>query len=98
MAGKRNPFACVLAVIAAIAALAGTAAAEFTGKASLLPPGTELGEEAFDQPREVFRSESSGGRKSYLVNLGDVAFGSPLICMARPTIFASLAKAPFQSP
>jgi cytochrome c peroxidase len=79
MAGKRNPFACVLAVIAAIAALAGTAAAEFTGRASLLPPGTELGEEAFDQPREVFRSESSGGRKSYLVNLGDVAFSSPLI-------------------
>jgi cytochrome c peroxidase len=79
MAGKRNPFACVLAAIAAIAALAGTAAAEFTGKAGLLPPGTELGEEAFDQPREVFRSESSGGRKSYLVNLGDVAFSSPLI-------------------
>jgi cytochrome c peroxidase len=79
MAGKRKPFACVLAAIAAIAALAGTAAAEFTGKANLLPPGTELGEEAFDQPREVFRSESSGGRKSYLVNLGDVAFSSPLI-------------------
>jgi len=79
MAGKRNPFAWVLALIAASAALAGIAAAEFTGNASLLPAGTELGEEAFDQPREVFRSESSGGRKSYLVNLGDVAFSSPLI-------------------
>lgn len=76
---KRNAFGAVLAVTAAIAALAGTAAAEFTGNASLLPAGTELGEEAFDQPREVFRSEGSGGRKSHLVNLGDVAFSSPLI-------------------
>jgi cytochrome c peroxidase len=79
MAVKRNPFASVLTLVAAIAAFAGTAAAEFTGNASLLPAGTELGEEAFEQPREVFRSESSGGRKSYLVNLGDVAFSSPLI-------------------
>jgi cytochrome c peroxidase len=79
MTGKRNPFARALTLVAAIAAFAGTAAAEFTGNASLLPAGTELGEEAFEQPREVFRSESSGGRKSYLVNLGDVAFTSPLI-------------------
>jgi hypothetical protein len=79
MAGKRNPFASSLTLVAAIAAFAGTAAAEFTGNASLLPAGTELGEEAYEQPREVFRSESSGGRKSYLVNLGDVAFSSPLI-------------------
>ena len=49
------------------------------GNASLLSSRyTELGEEAFDQPREIFRSESSGGRKSYLVTLGDVAFSSPL--------------------
>ena len=79
MTGKRNPFGTMLALAAAAAALAGTASAEFTGNASLLPAGTELGDEALDQPREVFRSESSGGRKSYLVNLGDVAFNSPLI-------------------
>ena len=29
--------------------------------------------------REVFKSEAIGGAKSYLVNLGDLAFGSPTI-------------------
>jgi hypothetical protein len=78
MAGKRNPFGTAFAVLAASAALVGTALAEFSGNASVLPAGTELGEEAFDQPREVFRSESSGGHKSYLVILGDAAFSSSL--------------------
>src|SRR3984957_19931178 len=79
MARKRKPLGAALAVLSVSAAPSGTAIADFGGNASLLPAGTELGEEAFDQPREVFRSESSGGRKSYLVNLGDVAFTSPLI-------------------
>jgi hypothetical protein len=80
MAGKRKhiPPGIALAVLALTVALAGSALAEFSGSASLLPAGTELGEEAYDQPREMFRSESSGGHKSYLVNMGDVAFSSPL--------------------
>jgi Di-haem cytochrome c peroxidase len=45
----------------------------------VLPAGTELNEDALYQPREVFRSESLGGRKSYLVNLGDLAFSAPAI-------------------
>jgi hypothetical protein len=49
------------------------------GSQTVLPVGTELNEEALDRPREVFRSEATGGRKSYLVNLGDVAFSSPMI-------------------
>jgi cytochrome c peroxidase len=48
-----------------------------TGKDGLLPLGTDLGEEAFERPREVFRSETAGGHKSYMVVLGDVAFSSP---------------------
>src|SRR5579863_5084565 len=52
-------------------------AGEFAGGSSLLPAGTELGEEALERPREVFRSEAAGGRKPYLVNLGDIAFSSP---------------------
>src|ERR1700690_1842297 len=79
MVRKRKPLGAALAVLWVSAALTGTAVAEFGGNASLLPAGTELGEEAFEQPREVFRSESSGGRKSYLINLGDIAFSSPLI-------------------
>ena len=43
-----------------------------------LPSKTELNEDALDKPREVFRSEVAGG-KSYLVNLGNLAFGSPSI-------------------
>jgi Di-haem cytochrome c peroxidase len=49
------------------------------GNETVLPPGTELNEDALARPREVFRSEFLGGRKSYLVNLGDVAFNSPTI-------------------
>ena len=79
MGRKLKAYGSLVALIAAIAACAGAAAAEFTGNASLLPSGTELGDEAFEQPREVFRSETGGGRKSYLINLGDIAFSSPLI-------------------
>ena len=51
--------------------------AEFAGNGGVLPAGTELGEDALERPREIFRSEARGGRRSYLVTLGDVAFSSP---------------------
>lgn len=50
-----------------------------SGKGAVLPAGTELNEEALAVPREVFHSESIGGRKSYLINLGDLAFNAPSI-------------------
>jgi hypothetical protein len=46
---------------------------------SLLPIGTELDDEIFDRPREVFRSETRGGHRSQLVVLGEMAFSSPAI-------------------
>jgi Di-haem cytochrome c peroxidase len=49
------------------------------GYQTVLPDGTELNEDALDQPREIFHSEATGGRKSYLINLGDMAFSSPYI-------------------
>src|SRR5215471_10765631 len=49
------------------------------GNETVLPPGTELNEDALARPREVFRSEFVGGGKSYLVNLGDVAFNAPAV-------------------
>jgi cytochrome c peroxidase len=49
------------------------------GGHTILPAGTELNEDALDLPRELFHSEVIGGRKSYLVNLGDMAFNSPSI-------------------
>jgi cytochrome c peroxidase len=48
------------------------------GDQTTLPPKTELNEDALDKPREVFRSEMSGG-KSYLISLGNLAFSSPSI-------------------
>ena len=47
------------------------------GDQTTLPVATELNEDALDKPREIFRSESGGGGKSYLVNLGNLAFSSP---------------------
>jgi cytochrome c peroxidase len=49
------------------------------GQQTVLPAGTELNENSLSQPREIFKSEAIGGAKSYLVNLGDLAFSSPLI-------------------
>jgi Di-haem cytochrome c peroxidase len=43
-----------------------------------LPSGSELNEDAIENPREVFHSEALHGRKSYLSNLGNLAFNSPL--------------------
>jgi hypothetical protein len=50
-----------------------------SGDQTVLPPGTDLNEESLDRPREVFRSEAIGGAKSYMVNLGDLAFNSAII-------------------
>src|SRR5262249_24632726 len=50
-----------------------------SGDQTVLPPGTARNEETPDKPPEVFGWESIGGAKSYLVNLGDLAFTSNLI-------------------
>jgi cytochrome c553 len=42
-----------------------------------LPVGTELDEDAPNNPREIFHSEATRGRKSYMSNLGNLAFNSP---------------------
>ncbi|MGO8914497.1 MAG: cytochrome c peroxidase [Stellaceae bacterium] len=77
----RVPLARCLAVaaLAAWAALPLAPAAAFPvgGRETALPAGSELGEDALDQPREIFRSEATGGVKSYLVRLGDMAFSAP---------------------
>jgi mono/diheme cytochrome c family protein len=44
-----------------------------------LPVGSELDEDAIDNPREVFHSETLHGHKSYFSNLGNLAFNSPYI-------------------
>jgi cytochrome c peroxidase len=54
-----------------------SAAFPVNGNHGVLPAGTELNEDAIDLPTEIFHSEAIGGRKSYLVSLGDMAFASP---------------------
>jgi cytochrome c peroxidase len=44
-----------------------------------LPVGTELDDDALEQPREEFHSEAIEGSKSYLVKLGNMAFNTPAI-------------------
>jgi hypothetical protein len=56
-----------------------TDAFPLSGDQTALPAGTELYEEMLARPRELFHSEAIGGRKSYLSNLGDLAFNSPAI-------------------
>jgi len=65
--------------VAVALALAVPAAQAFPviGNHAVLPAGTELGEDALQLPRELFKTDAAGGSRSYLVNLGDLAFSSP---------------------
>jgi cytochrome c peroxidase len=65
-----------LAALLALAAVPAGARPIVT-KEGVLPPGTELNEEPLDQPNELFYSELAGGKRSYLLNLGDLLFSSP---------------------
>lgn len=68
-----------VACLLAIAALRQAAAFPLSGDQTVLPPGTDFAEEAFARPTEVFHSEKHGGFKSYMVDLGDLAFNSPTV-------------------
>ncbi len=79
-----RPFYARTALAACVAAalVLGASAAKstpITTKEGVLPPGTELNEEPLDQPNELFASELSGGKRSYLLNLGDLLFSSSAI-------------------
>ena len=80
---RRGPIAAVIFVLLALTS-AGVAprpgdAFPLSGEQTALPPGSDMNEDALDKPREVFRSESLGGVKSYVVTVGDLAFNSSVI-------------------
>lgn len=75
----RTAFAAALLSPALAFTASNTRAFPVSGDQTALPTGSELGEDAIDRPREIFRSEATGGGKSYLINLGDLAFSSPSI-------------------
>ncbi|WP_424631958.1 cytochrome c peroxidase [Bradyrhizobium sp. SYSU BS000235] len=70
---------CLVAAFAIVMAVVVQQAFAFPvdGNQTTLPAGSELNEDALDLPREVFHSEAVGGRRSHLVNLGDMAFNAP---------------------
>jgi cytochrome c peroxidase len=63
------------AVLVSAASISGVKAFPIHGSQTVLPDGSDLNEDALQKPREIFKSEAGG--KSYLVNLGDLAFSSP---------------------
>jgi cytochrome c peroxidase len=73
---RRKAAAVGFAALLAIGAAA-THARPITTKEGVLPVGTDLNEEALAQPNELFASELAGGKRSYLLNLGDLLFSSP---------------------
>ncbi|MHC2467636.1 cytochrome c peroxidase [Bradyrhizobium embrapense] len=76
--GVTTARAALLALIVTLLPLRATAF-PLGGDQTVLPAGTEFSEDALARPREIFHSEAMAGRKSYLVNLGDLAFNSPSI-------------------
>jgi cytochrome c peroxidase len=69
----------LVAALLACGALAAAPAAPLRDAAAALPLGSQLDEAAIDNPREVFHSEASRGRKSYQSKLGNLAFNSPYL-------------------
>jgi Di-haem cytochrome c peroxidase len=67
--------------LAATALLLGAASAAYPSPVSDarngLPIGSELDEDAVSNPREIFHSEATRGHRSYMSNLGNLAFNSP---------------------
>ena len=68
-----------LVLVAAAIMCLGTGAAHSSAVGAArtgLPVGTELDEDAPNNPREIFHSEATRGHKSYMSNLGNLAFNS----------------------
>jgi hypothetical protein len=78
-AGRAISSVAGLALLLALVLTHGAASFPIDGDQSVLPSGSELGENAAYVPREALRSESRGDRTSYVVALGDLAFNSPSI-------------------
>jgi cytochrome c peroxidase len=78
---QKSPWktAVLAACAAAFAGILSLSAEPIATKESILPVGTDLNEDQLDQPTELFDSELAGGKRSYLLNLGDMLFSSSAI-------------------
>ena len=74
-AARRTAILVAVTLLLASVSLSNLSAFPIHGSQTILPDGSELNEDALLKPREIFKSEAAG--KSYLINLGDLAFSSP---------------------
>jgi cytochrome c553 len=70
-------FAALVAAAVICLGAAGARSSPVGDARSGLPVGTELDQDAPNNPREVFHSEATRGHRSYMSNLGNLAFNSP---------------------
>ncbi|HZR87725.1 MAG TPA: cytochrome c peroxidase [Bradyrhizobium sp.] len=78
MTARQGFWAIAICLLAALP-VGDAQAFPLSGDQTVLPAGTDLNEDALYGPTEVFHSEAHGGFKSYMVDLGDLAFNSPTV-------------------
>ena len=74
---KRLKFSALAAAAAVFLGSSYGNASPFLDPGTGLPAGSDLDADAKTNPREVFHSESLRGHRSYMSNLGNLAFNSP---------------------
>ena len=79
MRSRRVLTTLALIFVLTAAAASSVGATPVVSKDAALPVGSNLNEEILDQPTERFGFEASGGKRSYLFNLGDMLFSSAAI-------------------
>jgi cytochrome c peroxidase len=72
-----RPRAALIAGVSLALALGTAVLAAPVSDQTGLPAGSELDADSVTNPREIFHSEALRGRRSYMSNLGNLAFNSP---------------------
>ena len=72
-----NVWNCIFALLLCVGLWSNARPSPVSDNHTGLPIGSELDDDAINNPREVFHSEALRGRKSYLSNLGNLAFNTP---------------------
>jgi Di-haem cytochrome c peroxidase len=77
MSGSVRGGAGLLAAVIVAGSSALLTAAPLIGNGGLLPAGTDFGAPALEVPRQILTVEREGSQQSFLIALGNLAFGSP---------------------
>lgn len=78
MARCRNrPLRAVVPGVLLLAVCSTPAAQKVLSSTGILPAGSRIGNPTLREPRQILRAEAAGGKQSYLVAIGNMAFDSP---------------------